>query len=93
MRNAESLLALPTIVLIWGAIRLPARLVAAGTLTCGVVLSLVAASDDGVLRRPETTLETLVLLLLLMISILLFLLHRQMSLVFSTNRPQLPLTD
>jgi diguanylate cyclase (GGDEF)-like protein len=65
VRNAESLLALPTIVLIWGAIRLPARLVAAGTLTCGVVLSLVAASDDGVLRRPDTTLETLVLLLLL----------------------------
>jgi len=65
VRNAESLLALPTIVLIWAAIRLPARLVAAGTLTCGLVLSLVAASDDGALRRPETTLETLVLLLLL----------------------------
>lgn len=65
VRNAESLLALPTIVLIWGAIRLPARLVAAGTLTCGLVLSLVAASDEGAVRRPETTLETLVLLLLL----------------------------
>lgn len=65
MRNAEALLALPTIVLIWGAIRLPARLVAAGTLSSGVVLSLVAASDDGAVRRPETTIETLVLLLLL----------------------------
>jgi diguanylate cyclase (GGDEF)-like protein len=65
VRNAESLLALPTIVLIWGAIRLPARLVAAGTLTCGVALSLVAASDSGALRRPETTLETLMLLMLL----------------------------
>ena len=65
VRNAESLLALPTIVLIWGAIRLPARLVAAGTLTCGIALSLVAASDDGAVRRPETTLETVVLLLLL----------------------------
>lgn len=65
VRNAESLLALPTIVLMWGAIRLPARLVAAGTLTCGMVLALIAASDDGAVRRPETTFETLVLLLLL----------------------------
>lgn len=65
VRNAYAVLALPTIVLMWGALRLPARLVAAGTLACGVVLPLVAASAGGAVTEPETTLEALLLLTLL----------------------------
>lgn len=66
VRNAYAVLALPTMVLMWGALRLPARLVAAGTLACGIVLPLVAASAGGaVVTEPETTLEALLLLALL----------------------------
>lgn len=64
-RNAHAVLALPTIVLVWGALRLPARLMAAGTLACGVVLPMVATSADSVLSEPETTVEALLLLALL----------------------------
>jgi diguanylate cyclase (GGDEF)-like protein len=65
IRNAHSALALPTIVLIWGALRLPARLMAAGALACGIVLPSVAASSGGALVEPQTTLEALLLLALL----------------------------
>ena len=65
VRNAFAVIALPTIVLLWGALRLPARLMAAGTLACGIVLSLVAASTRGALVEPQTTLEALLLLALL----------------------------
>lgn len=63
--NGQAVLALPSLVLLWGAIRLPPRLLAAGVLTCGVALPLVAASDNGSLLEPQTTLEALLLLALL----------------------------
>mgnify|MGYP001272771336 CR=1 FL=1 len=65
VRNALALLALPTGVLLWGAIRLPARLVAAGTLIGGITLTLTAARGGGALIEPQTTLEALLLLILL----------------------------
>ena len=63
--NGQAVLAFPSFVLLWGAIRLPPRLLAAGVLTCGVALPLVAASNSGALLEPQTTLEALLLLALL----------------------------
>lgn len=65
VRNAQAIIAMPSIVLLWGAIRLPPRLLAAGVLTCGIALPLITASDGGALAEPKTTLEALVLLSLL----------------------------
>jgi diguanylate cyclase (GGDEF)-like protein len=63
--NAQAIIAMPSIVLLWGAIRLPPRLLAAGVLTCGIALPLITASDGGALAEPQTTLEALILLSLL----------------------------
>ena len=65
VRNALAIIAMPSIVLLWGAIRLPPRLLAAGVLTCGIALPLIAASDGGALAEPQTAREALLLLSLL----------------------------
>ena len=63
--NAAAMLALPTLVLLWGAIRLSERWAAAGCLVSGLALATMAATGTGALQEPQDTPESLILLVLL----------------------------
>lgn len=63
--NAAAMAALPGLVLLWGAIRLPTRWAAAGCLASGLILATLAASGTGALREPQNTPEALILVALL----------------------------
>jgi diguanylate cyclase (GGDEF)-like protein len=63
--NAAAMAALPGLVLLWGAIRLPARWAAGGCLVSGLILAILAATDTGALREPQNTVDALILVVLL----------------------------
>lgn len=65
VRNALATLALPTTVLLWGAMRVPSKWLASGTLATGLGLAVVAAREEGAVLRPSSTFEAFLLLLLL----------------------------
>ncbi|MFN8902977.1 MAG: MASE1 domain-containing protein, partial [Lysobacteraceae bacterium] len=65
VRNAAAVLAVPTIVLLWAAVRMPPRWAAAGCLVTGLALTLTAAFNLGALEEPKNTQEALILLMLL----------------------------
>lgn len=63
--NAPAILALPTLVMLWGALRVSPRFVALGTLVSGIGLAMIATTTGGALERPVTVLDALLLLALL----------------------------
>jgi len=63
--NAAAMSALPSLVLLWAAIRLPSRWAAAGCLVSGLFLATLAATGTGALQEPQSTVEALILVALL----------------------------
>jgi diguanylate cyclase (GGDEF)-like protein len=64
--NAAAMASFPTISLLWGALRMPPRWVAAATLACAVALTWMSSHGIGALQTPGSTGDALVLLALLL---------------------------